>query len=111
MSINKDFFIGVWENKNVTDFSYDDELDITLYIGERLINISIIEKGKDTVSYFSNDYKIGDFSNNILELGLIESDLNDLKNFTLGIQMLNILEPHSYVVALKNFGKRFFVKK
>lgn len=111
MTINKEYFKGVWENKDIPNFSYNDDADIALYIGENIINISIIKKGKDTISYFANDFNFKEETKDIFKLILIESDFDDRRNYELKGKLLNRLKPKSFVIELANYGERYFEKK
>lgn len=110
--LKKDDFIGVWENKNIVPFSYDDKVEITFYLGTgSAANIRIQKSIKDDMTYFTEGFEIINFQDNSFEIIFKESDLNMGENLTLKCRMHLKDNPPAFVVDIPEFGERYMEKK
>ncbi len=111
IELNKEDFLGVWENVNIVPFLYDDNIEITFFLAPSFnTNIEILKNGK-LYSYFSENLEIINLENDQFILKFINSDLNNGLDLNLECKMNFTSRQKAFVANFIDYGKRYFELK
>lgn len=111
ININKEDLIGVWENKEVAPFTYNDNIEITLFLGANNSNNVTVEKDDIQTTYFSDEFEVSEINDGKFTITFKNSELIDGKDALIKCRMFIPNKPFAFVANIKNFGDRYFEKK
>lgn len=109
IKIDKENFVGVWENINYPPFAYNDKLEITFYLGaNNTSNVNIEKNEDDSQSYFCDGFEVVKKENDQFQLILLNSKLNYGQDLILECRMYFPGVRPGMVCNFLEFGERYF---
>lgn len=109
--LEKDSFVGVWENKNIVPFAYDDNLEITFYLSaNNTSNIRIQISEDNDKSYFCEGFELTQLENDKFKIIFKNSELNADNDLSFDCRMHIKGQPNAFVIKFLNYGERYFEK-
>jgi hypothetical protein len=109
--IDKEDLVGVWENKNIEPNNYNDNLEITLYLGANNTSSIRIKKTNADENYFSDGFDLLKPNRNSDDFKIVfkNSELNNGKDLIVESKLYT-LDPLVFDINILDYGKRFFEK-
>jgi hypothetical protein len=106
--IDKENLLGVWENRNIEPNNYNDNSEITLYLGANYTSSIRIKKTNADDYYFSDGFDLIKPNRNSNDFKIIfkNSELNNGKDLIVESKLYT-LEPLVFKIDFLDYGNRY----
>jgi len=111
IKIRRDDLVGVWENQDVAPFKYDDNLEITLYLGAGESNTIEFVQGENIIAYHSDGLEVSGITDGKFTITFRNSELNDGNDICINCRMYLPNQPKAFIANINNSGDRYFERK